>query len=118
MITDLTQRPDEIVEIIDDTDAKLLLLPFGVLDKFTKGVPRAGGWLDCASITTHPTHWISAQLYSGFENPADNGFCVLCLPKSRIGSAQFHQVVTASMPERFRGGVAEPRFERVSPEQN
>lgn len=80
----LAQTPGEIVEIRDDDDAKALLLELGMLDKFPKPANANRSWVSRVAYPEHPTHWISATRFGGFVNPSENGYAVVCLPKSHF----------------------------------
>jgi hypothetical protein len=46
----------------------------------------------------HPTHWILAYLYRGFKEPEDNGYGVMCYPKSKVTLQAVNKCVTSLFP--------------------
>lgn len=116
---DLTTTPNELIEITNDHDAKALLLQLGVLDKFSQRGPLADKWSEALHFTTHPTHWVLARLYTGFKNPADNGYVVQCFPKSRFSIEQMKQIAAKATLDMFpTGQIEEFRPGRTRPENN
>jgi len=89
MTEKLKNAPNEQFDIADDTEAKVLLLELGILDRFKNKVPPHET-TQAVVYGEHPTHHILAVLYSGHSNPADNGFVVFCLPRTRFSPHQFH----------------------------
>ena len=90
MITErLKQSPDEQIDISDDSEAKVLLLELGILNKFTTKLPPHET-TQAVVYGEHPTHHILAVLYAGHAKTTDNGFVVFCLPRSRFSPEKFH----------------------------
>jgi len=59
------------------------LLELGILDRFSQKSSEAPSTTQTVTQGNHPTHWILALLYLGKTKPKDNGYLVICLPKSK-----------------------------------
>jgi hypothetical protein len=101
-MTPLEATPNQVREFLDDTDAKTLLIQFGLLDKLLEfgrqpglAEPRA----DTIHYTDHATHWIIGIRYRGYASADQNGYAVTCLPKSVYSFDQFR----AFERDRLRG---------------
>jgi len=88
--------PNEFVKVTDNAEAQLLMLQLGILDAVLKAV------LD----HNHPTHWIIAETYHGFADAEDNGYAVVCIPKSKFNRAEFDQRAALMTSMIYRGEVS------------
>ena len=123
-MTPITDTPDEFRRILDDGEAKLFLIQFGLIEKLREHGTRPAGislfepWSSRTYFTDHPTHWIVADYFCGFTNPADNGFVVDCIPKSRVSLEQFRSVQRQQAAARFPNGIATGESGKFRPPQN
>jgi hypothetical protein len=92
-MTPISKRAAEHIEIRDDEDAKVLLLECGILDKFQKRGPLAEEWAETLTYADHPTHWIIATRFTGFALASDNGFHIMCYPKSHISLQEANRIL-------------------------
>jgi hypothetical protein len=84
----LQQHPKKCVDITDDADAETLLSELGILERFV-GNRAVGTSTQSVVHSGHPTHHILALLYLGRTKASDDGFLVLCLPKSEYSDRAF-----------------------------
>jgi len=113
--------PNDFRRILDDTEAKLFLTEHQLLDKlleFGKQIRPGEPWSARIYYTDHPTHWIIADLYTGFENPGDNGYTIDAIPKSRVTMEQFRSIERRSAAERFPHGIERDETGEVGSSQN
>jgi hypothetical protein len=107
----LSETPNEFRRILDNAEAKIVLMQLGIMEKLLEYATRPVGmslsepWSARIYSTDHPTHWIVADYFTGFANPADNGFAVACIPKSQVTLEQFREVQRKNAAARFPGGV-------------
>ncbi|MSU62412.1 MAG: hypothetical protein EXS31_08450 [Pedosphaera sp.] len=110
-MTPLTDTPNEFRRILDNAEAKVVLIQLRLIDKLLEhgtrpvGVSLSEPWSSRVYSTDHPTHWIVADYFCGFANPADNGFVVDCIPKSRVSLDQFRTVQRQQAAARFPHGI-------------
>jgi hypothetical protein len=120
----ITDTPDEFRRIMDDADAKLILIEFGLIENLLKHGKRPAGvslsepWSARTYFTDHPTHWIVADYFCGFPNSTDNGFVVDCIPKSRVSLEQFRRVQRQQATSRFPNGIATHESGTFQPPNN
>lgn len=88
----LLSHPDEPFAFDDDAECKLLLSELGIAGRFCRD-PIKGQTSTTQTVTemNHKTHWILAMLFSGKTKESDNGYYVVCLPKSRSTVVEFIQ---------------------------
>ncbi len=114
----ITETPNEFRCFLDNTDAKLLLVQFGLLDKLLEGAKRPDGpWSFYTYSWDHPTHWIIGAYFYGFSNPADNGFAVQCIPKSQFSLEQFRGIQRREAAFMFPNGYSIENV-RIEPRLN
>jgi len=94
MIEKLTKNPDQLFEITDDSEAKLLLTQLGLVDKFRKKVPGVESSNQIATGTCK-THYILALYFTGKTVETDNGYLVYAVPKSEVSVDQMIQYTAA-----------------------
>jgi len=90
MIEKLKNSPNEEFRISNDAQAEVLLLELGILDRF-KRAPQPHATTQAVVFNEHPTHHVLGALYLGHPKPADNGYFVICLPRSQFTTKQFHK---------------------------
>ena len=108
---------DRAFHFTDDTDCRTLLLSIDLLGRFER-IGESSGESTLPVLRTctydhHPTHWIAAVHLSGFPE-SENGYAVLCLPRSRFDAATATDAVHAwlsqlspSAPEQHTGSFHE-----------
>lgn len=89
MIEKLQNSPNERFKISDDAQAEMLLLELGILDQFKKK-PQPAATTQAVIYNEHPTHHILGVLYMGHPKAGDNGYLVICIPRSEFTVEQFH----------------------------
>jgi hypothetical protein len=104
IVKPLTETPDEVRTIRDDADAKILLVQLGIIDKFSKPPGLAKGAVTLCH-SDHPTHWIVATRFFGHPKTTDNGFDVICCPKSRFSPADMDTVLADIKTQTFSPGI-------------
>jgi hypothetical protein len=126
-MTPISDTPDEVRSIIDDADAKLLLMQLGIIEKLLEHgkalkESNVAGFSKSHAATAyspdHPTHWIMATYCSGFTNPTDNGFMVDCIPKSRCSFEQFRVLRRQHTAAIFPKGIETGEIGPVKPSKN
>jgi len=103
--------PNEFVKVTDNAEAQLLMLQLGILDAVLKAEKAQQAKALKQSGTTvldhnHPTHWIIAETYHGFADAEDNGYAVVCIPKSKFNRAEFDQRAALMTSMIYRGEVS------------
>jgi hypothetical protein len=120
----ITDTPDEVRRIADNTDAKLFLTQLGLLDKLLElavrpeGVSPSKPWGSRLYLSNHITHWIIADYYCGYANPADNGFLITCIPKSQCSPDEFRALQERSQATEFSEGITSSWTGKYRPPQN
>ena len=120
-MTPLEATPNQFRKITDDTDAKALLVQYGILEKLLehrRPAHLSGEWSASLHFPGHPTHWISAVRYEGFTNPADNGYVLHCIPKSQCSFEQFRAALRAGVHTLFPSGVESSETGKLQPPLN
>jgi hypothetical protein len=86
----LLKNPDVPFTFDDDAQCKKLLSEIGILGRFSAD-PIKGQTSTTQAFTdmNHKTHWILAMLFLGKTKASDNGYYVVCLPKSGCTIEQF-----------------------------
>ena len=88
----LTRHPNDIIRVSEDEDATALLLELGLFDKLKKESAESRAFSATGSAAVFhqlfSTHWICAVCFHGSIKKEDDGFLVLCLPKSSHSLSQ------------------------------
>jgi len=110
MTMNLADHPNEVVVTTDDNEAKALLEKLGVLKRLEQaGMDERA--LSCQTlrldIWNHPTHWITALRYAGFDRPEDNGFAVRCQPKKAVTLEMFKAQLETEKKQGFTEIITE-----------
>jgi hypothetical protein len=95
MLEVLKQNPDKEFRFDDKFEVKSILLELGIAGRFSQNppnVPNGKQSQQLVSYDEHPTHFIHAILFLGNPDPKENGYIVLCLPRSKFSYAQFMEV--------------------------
>ena len=103
----LADHPNELVATTNDKKAKALLKKLGVLEKLNDmaaGKRKLPSRITRLDLWQHPTHWITALHYIGFERAEENGFAVRCQPKSMVTREMFKSQLEAEAKEEFPQG--------------
>lgn len=90
----LTETPHQVIIMADDAAIVQQLEQMELLDEARKYEavvktfegPKQGFKL---YHFKHQTHWILIDFFLGFANPADNGYCLIAVPKSKYSKEQF-----------------------------
>jgi hypothetical protein len=93
MVEILQKHPNEPYQFDDDKQAKALIFELGLAGRFSANPPNVPTGKSCTQAvhyTEYPTHFILAILYAGNPKAEDNGYFVVCLPKSKFSFAQFN----------------------------
>ncbi|MGA2178159.1 MAG: hypothetical protein ABSH15_01060 [Verrucomicrobiota bacterium] len=78
----IINKPNKLFEFSDDKQAVDLLLELGLIDEFPKSHPP--GKTTVQTITGDlPTHYVIATRFAGNLEAEENGYWVLCIPKSQ-----------------------------------
>ncbi len=88
-LRELAKAPDEVIHSVDDTSVKELIVDLGLSEKFREHPKGTKPALDTALIEDQKTHFILVVRNSGHENPKDNGYLAVCLPKSKTSGEEF-----------------------------
>jgi hypothetical protein len=92
MLEILKQNPDKVFTFDDEFEIKSILLELGIAGRFSRNppnVPRGQQSQQIVSYGEHPTHFIHVILYLGHPDPKENGYIVLCFPRSKFSYGQF-----------------------------
>jgi hypothetical protein len=77
----IISKPDKLFEFSDDKEALDLLFELGLIDEFSISNPP--GKTTVQVITGDlPTHHVIATRFAGNPEAEENGYWVLCIPKS------------------------------------
>ncbi len=98
---DVLQKQPNLPVIITDNEAqaKELLLSLGILNHF-KPAPEQTKTTQSHVLMTHPTHWVVASLLLGNADAVENGYLVICLPKSTLTPQQFIHAANQMLHEQ------------------
>ena len=92
MLEILRQNPHKEFFFEDQFEIKSILLELGIAGRFSMdppNVPRGEQSQQAVTIGEHPTHFILVILYLGNADSTENGYIVLCYPRSKWNYAQF-----------------------------
>lgn len=95
MLEVLKQNPDKNFQFDDEFEVKSIILELGIAGRFSlnlPNVPRGKQSQQLVSYGEHPTHFIHVILYLGNLDPNENGYVVLCFPRSKYSYEQFMEV--------------------------
>ena len=95
MLEILKQNPDKDFQFDDEFETKSILLELGIAGRFSRNppnVPSEEQSQQLVSYGEHPTHFIHVILYLGNPDPEENGYVVLCYPRSKFSYAEFMEV--------------------------
>ena len=86
--------PSGTFHVTDDRQAQELILYLGLLphlEKESRLSEKNGTRKNavCAAIGYHDTHWIIVSKISGFNDPKENGFTVVGMPKKTTSREEF-----------------------------
>jgi hypothetical protein len=108
MLEILAQYPDKDFQFEDHFEAQSILLELGIAGRFNMNPPEANGQQSQQTVMygEHPTHFILVVLYLGNAEAVENGYLVLCFPKSRVSYAKFMEIskrILNPTDKRIRG---------------
>jgi hypothetical protein len=95
MLEVLKQNPDKEFRFDDEFEVKSILLELSIAGRFSQNpanVPSGKQSKQLVSYGEHPTHFIHVFLFLGNPDPKENGYIVLCLPRSKFSYEQFMEV--------------------------
>ena len=95
MLEALKQNPDKEFRFDDEFEVKSILLELGIAGRFSQKPPNLPSGKQSQQLVSygeHPTHFIHVILYLGNPDLKENGYVVLCLPRSKISYGQFMEV--------------------------
>jgi len=75
----LAQNPNLVCLIQDPADCKLVLAAAAMI---TESPESTGAGLLVGAGKSYKTHYVIGMIWSGFSLPDENGYQVLCLPKT------------------------------------
>ena len=88
MIKDkIITKPDKLFEFSDDKQAVDLLFELGLIDEFSLSHPPGKTTAQVISGDL-PTHYVIATRSAGNLEPEENGYWVLCVPKSQYSEEE------------------------------
>ena len=83
----IISKPNKLFEFSDDKQAADLLFELGLIDEFSKSHPP--GKATVQTITGDlPTHHIIATRFAGNFEAEENGWWVVCIPKSQYSEEE------------------------------
>ena len=80
-------KPDKLFEFPDDKQAVDLLFELGLIDEFSLSHPPGKTTAQVISGDL-PTHYVIATRSAGNLEPEENGYWVLCVPKSQYSEEE------------------------------
>jgi hypothetical protein len=89
---DLSKHINETVSIRDDRNARAFLVEHGIQQPETSHLTEPSVAL--VEDRRNPTHWIVCMIHVGHKNPADNGYLIHCLPKSRFNHDMYKEFIS------------------------
>jgi hypothetical protein len=103
----LLENPHIPFSFDNDEECKMLLLELGLSNRLSQN-PVGFGNSPAQTVThlNHPTHWIHAMLFLGKTRPEDNGYMIVCFPKSEMTMLQFGSAIDGIMKGQGQIGTA------------
>jgi hypothetical protein len=103
----LLDNPNTPFSFDNDEECKILLVELGLGNRFSTN-PQNLGPNPIQTIThlNHATHWIHAVLFLGHAVAENNGYLILCFPKSRMSMIQFTAAIDQFMKNKGQVAVA------------
>lgn len=95
MLEILKQKPHEKFQFDDEFEAKSILLELGIAGRFSANppnVPTGQQSQQAVLYCEHPTHYILVILYLGNSDQKENGYLVLCFPRSKFSYEYFNEI--------------------------
>jgi hypothetical protein len=90
----IISKPNKLFEFSDDKQAVELLFELGLIDEFSNSHPP--GKATVQTITGDlPTHHIIATRFAGNFEAEENGYWVLCIPKSQYSEEEINDHMQA-----------------------
>jgi len=106
MIKDkIINKPNKLFEFSDDKRAVDLLFELGLVDEFSISHPP--GKTTAQVITGDlPTHYVIATRFAGNLEAEENGYWVLCIPKSQYSEEEINNHLQAIVARFQSQGMA------------
>lgn len=92
-------NPSIAAESRDNAKCKALFMELGILELFPGAETPS---LAVLEYPGHATHWIIGMRWSGYSEPAGNGYGVFCVPKMHVPAEGVKDVVRY-VHERYGG---------------
>ncbi|MGO9586750.1 MAG: hypothetical protein ACLP2Y_11200 [Limisphaerales bacterium] len=101
----IISKPDKLFEFSGDEQAVDLLFELGLIDEFSKSHPP--GKTTVQAITGDlPTHHVIATRFAGNLEAEENGYWVLCIPKSEYSVEEIDNHMQAIVARFQSQGLA------------
>jgi hypothetical protein len=101
----IISKPNKLFEFSDDKQAVELLFELGLIDEFSNSHPP--GKATVQTITGDlPTHHIIATRFAGNFEAEENGYWVLCIPKSQYSEEEINDHMQAIVGRFKSQGMA------------
>lgn len=96
-LASLNRRPHDLVRITDDDVAAAAFLELGWIEKVQQKCTLTPVGTIVLTNSKHSTHWIIGVHFGGCARPEDDGYALVCLPKSEytpdMANAEVRQIV-------------------------
>jgi hypothetical protein len=95
MLEILKRNPDKAFQFDDKFDTESIVLELGIAGRFSMAPPNVSRGEESqqwVAYGEHPTHFIHVILYLGNPDPKENGYLVLCFPKSKVPYVKFMEI--------------------------
>jgi hypothetical protein len=101
----IISKPDKLFEFSDDKQGVNLLFELGLIDKFLKS--HTPGKTTVQVVTGDlPTHHVIATRSAGNLEAEENGYWVLCIPKSQYSEEEINDHMQAIVARFQSQGMA------------
>jgi len=118
MIKDkIINKPNKLFEFSDDKQAVDLLFELGLVDEFSISHPP--GKTTAQVITGDlPTHYVIATRSAGNPEAEENGYWVLCVPKSQYSEEEINDHLQAIVARFQSQGMAVETIKPMFPQSS
>jgi len=113
----IISKPDKLFEFSGDEQAVDLLFELGLIDEFSKSHPP--GKTTVQTITGDlPTHHVIATRFAGNFEAEENGYWVLCIPKSEYSVEEINNHMQAIVARFQSQGMAVETIKPMFPQSS
>lgn len=97
----LKQSPKEGFEFDDDGQIKEFLVELGLSSQFKKNPSREHKeTIQAITELNHPTHYLLIRLWAGYDDPKQNGYQIVAVPKLHVTPERFMEGCRMALGDR------------------